>query len=72
MGRGPEEMAHGLKDLLHEYEDMSLDPRPPPGAGHRGMPCKPRTEEEGEETGTSHDSAKQVQWEANIQKQVEG
>lgn len=48
-------MAPGLKDLPHEHEDMSLElrPRPQPGAGHEGMPCKPRTEEEGEETGTS-------------------
>lgn len=69
VGRGAEEMAHGLKDLLHEHEDMSFDPRPPPGAGHGGMPCKPWTEEEREETGTSQEL--QVQREANIQKQVE-
>lgn len=48
-------MAHGLKDLPHEHEGMSLEPWPPPGVGHGGMPCKPRAEEEGEEKGTSQE-----------------
>lgn len=28
MGREAEEMAHGLKDLPHEHEEMSLEPWP--------------------------------------------